>query len=62
LAGKFVLSKTKNGQYMFALKAGNGEIIAQSETYKSKTAALNGIESVKKNAPAAPTEDQTADS
>ncbi len=30
--------------------AANGEIILTSETYKSKEGALNGIESVKKNA------------
>ena len=34
---------------MFNLKAANGEIILTSETYKSKDAALNGIDSVKKN-------------
>lgn len=32
------------------MKAGNGEIILQSQAYKDKPAALNGIESVKKNA------------
>jgi uncharacterized protein YegP (UPF0339 family) len=32
------------------LKASNGEVIASSESYKSKASALNGIESVKKNA------------
>jgi uncharacterized protein len=31
------------------LKAGNGEIILTSETYKSKDACLNGVESVRKN-------------
>jgi uncharacterized protein YegP (UPF0339 family) len=36
---------------MFNLKAANGEIILTSETYESKDAALNGIESVKKNSP-----------
>ena len=61
MAGRFVLSKSKNGQYHFVLKAGNGEIIAQSELYKSKAAALNGIESVKKNAAEAPTVDETAE-
>jgi uncharacterized protein YegP (UPF0339 family) len=30
--------------------AGNGEIIAQSQAYKSKDSALAGIESVRKNA------------
>ena len=48
--GKFVIRKTAAG-FHFELKAGNGEIIATSETYKSKDACKNGIESVKKNAP-----------
>ena len=61
MAGKFVLSKTKNGQYTWVLKAGNGETIAQSETYSSKAAAKNGIESVKKNASDASTDDQTGE-
>lgn len=50
--GKFVIKKTGAG-YHFVLKAGNGEIIATSETYTSKDACKNGIESVKKNAPTA---------
>ena len=41
----------KNGEFYFNLKAGNGEIILTSETYKVKRGALNGIASVKKNAP-----------
>ena len=41
----------KAGEYRFNLKARNGEIIASSEGYKSKASCLNGIESVKKNAP-----------
>lgn len=48
--GKFVIRKTDAG-YHFVLKAGNGEIIAQSETYNSKDSCKKGIESVKKNAP-----------
>jgi len=32
-----------------------------SESYNSREAALNGIESVKKNAPDATTEDETKD-
>jgi uncharacterized protein YegP (UPF0339 family) len=39
----------------FVLKAGNGEIIAQSEQYTTKSAAKHGIESVQKTAPAANT-------
>jgi uncharacterized protein YegP (UPF0339 family) len=51
MAGTFVLKKNAAGKYHFVLKAGNGEIIATSETYNSKSAAKNGIESVQKNAP-----------
>lgn len=48
--GKFELFRSDNGEWRFNLKAGNGEVIAISEGYSSKDAALNGIESVKKNA------------
>ena len=46
----FEIKEAKNGQYVFNLKAGNGEIIATSETYTTKAAAQNGIESVRRNA------------
>ncbi|HMN06136.1 MAG TPA: YegP family protein [Flavobacteriales bacterium] len=46
----FELYTDKAGEYRFRLKAGNGEIILASEGYKAKASALNGIESVKKNA------------
>ena len=58
--GKYVVKDSKSGP-MFNLKAGNGEIIGTSEVYSSKAACKNGIESVKKNAPAAKIEDQTAE-
>ncbi|MBQ6421513.1 MAG: YegP family protein [Clostridia bacterium] len=48
---KFEMYLDKAGEYRFRLKARNGEIIATSEGYKAKTGCLNGIESVKKNAP-----------
>ena len=41
--------------------ATNGQVIATSEAYESKASALNGIESVKKNAPDAEIDDQTSD-
>lgn len=50
MASKFHLKTAKDGQFHFNLLAGNGEIILTSELYKSKPSALNGIESVKKNA------------
>ena len=56
--GKFEI-KTTDAGYRFNLKAGNGEIIATRQTYKSLDSCKNGIESVKKNAPIANLEDQT---
>jgi hypothetical protein len=50
MAGKFVITKDKKGEFRFVLKAGNGEVIAMSEGYAAKASALNGIESVRKNA------------
>ncbi|MCP3176739.1 MAG: YegP family protein [Desulfuromonadales bacterium] len=50
MAGKFELKKAKDGQFMFNLKASNGQVILTSELYKTKASAENGIESVRKNA------------
>jgi uncharacterized protein YegP (UPF0339 family) len=47
----FLLSKAKDGQFFFNLKAGNGQTILTSEMYKSKDSALAGIGSVQTNAP-----------
>lgn len=48
--GKFVVTTRKNGEFQFNLLATNGQVILSSEGYTTKTACLNGIESVKKNA------------
>ena len=59
--GKFVISKTKNGEFTFSLKAGNGEILlTASESYTSMSSCQGGIASVQKNA-LAHVEDQTAE-
>ena len=51
---KFELYADKKGEIRFRLKAKNGQVICSSEGYASGVkGALNGIESVKKNAPAA---------
>ena len=50
----------KNGQFMFNLKASNGQVIGTSELYKAEASMENGIESVKKNAPEATVDDLTA--
>ena len=49
MSARFEL-KPSTDQFMFNLIAGNGEIILTSERYKAKASAINGIESVKKNA------------
>ena len=48
--GKFVITVRKNGEFQFNLKASNGQVILTSEGYTTKTACLNGVESVRKNA------------
>jgi hypothetical protein len=57
---RYERKETKNGQYMFNLKAANHEVIGTSESYTTAVAREGGIESVKKNAPVATVDDQTA--
>ena len=53
---KFEMYTDKAGEFRFRLKARNGEIIAASEGYKAKVSCLNGIDSVRRNAPDAAVE------
>ena len=46
-------------RFRFHLKAGNGQIIAASQSYGTKEAALKGIASIQKNAPIATIADST---
>ena len=50
MAGKFVISTRKNGEFQFNLKAGNGQVILTSEGYSSLKGCENGIESVRRHA------------
>ena len=59
MAAKFVLKKGSTGKFRFNLGAPNGQVIASSEAYESKASAINGIASVKRNAPNAEIDDQT---
>jgi hypothetical protein len=54
-ASKFNKLVSKNEKPYFTLKAGNGEVIGNSEMYESVGARDNGIKSVMSNAPDAPT-------
>ena len=53
---KFEMYTDKAGEFRFRLKARNGEVIAASEGYKAKASCLNGIDSVRRNAPDAAVE------
>ena len=57
MAGTFELWVDKGGDWRFNLKASNGQVIASSQGYSSKASALNGIESVRTNAPGAGVEE-----
>ncbi len=50
MAGSFELKHNAGGQFVFNLKAANGQVILTSEAYGSKASAQNGIESVRRNA------------
>ena len=56
---RYERKETKAGNFMFNLKAGNGQVIGTSESYKSASGRDNGIASVMKNAPGAETKDLT---
>jgi hypothetical protein len=49
MSAHYELKSSADKQFMFNLKAANGEVILTSENYKAKEGALGGIESVKKN-------------
>ena len=53
---KFEVYEDKAGEFRFRLKATNGQIIAVGEGYKKKASCLNGIDSIRRNAPDAPIE------
>lgn len=57
--GKFSVHRTATG-FKFDLRAANGQIIATSGVYDTEAACRRGVESVRKNAPAAGLADRTA--
>jgi uncharacterized protein YegP (UPF0339 family) len=58
MAHTFEISKDKAGEYRVKFKY-NSETMFSTEGYSSKAAAQNAIESIKKNGPAAPVEDNS---
>lgn len=57
---KFQVYTDKAGEFRFRLLASNGQNICHGEGYVRKDSCLNGIESVRKNAPEAPIEMEEA--
>jgi uncharacterized protein len=43
----FQVIKSLNGGYFFHLRANNGEIVLQSQSYTARASAVNGVQSVK---------------
>ncbi len=56
--GNFVIRTVPTG-VKFDLYAANGQTVLSSEVYRTAAACRKGLESVRKNAPAAKIEDQT---
>lgn len=56
---KYEVYRDAANKYRFRLKAGNGQIIAESEGYETKDACLDGIEAVKSSCPKAEIDDST---
>lgn len=50
MAANFELTATSDGQFMFNLKAANGEVVLTSERYNVKASAVAGIAAVKTSA------------
>lgn len=58
MAHKFEIYRDKAGEYRVRFKY-NAEVIFSTEGYASKASAKNAIESIKKNGPDAPVEDNS---
>lgn len=58
MAHKFEVYKDKAGEFRVRFKY-NSETMFSTEGYASKASALNAIESIKKNGPSAPVEDNS---
>ena len=58
MAHKFEIYKDKAGEFRVRFKF-NSETMFSTEGYSSKASAVSAIESIKKNGPGAPTEDNS---
>jgi uncharacterized protein YegP (UPF0339 family) len=60
MPGKFVVKKGTTGKFRFTLLSTNGQVVATSQAYETKRAALNGIASVQRLVAAAGIVDTTS--
>jgi uncharacterized protein len=58
MAHKFEIYRDRTGEYRVRFKY-NAETMLSSEGYTNKSSALEAVDSVKKNAPSAPVEDNS---
>jgi uncharacterized protein YegP (UPF0339 family) len=59
MPGKFIVKKGPTGKFRFSLLSTNGQVVASSEAYETKRAALSGVASVQKLAAGATIVDTT---
>ena len=59
MPGKFVIKKGPTGKFRFSLVSTNGQIVASSQAYENKAAAMRGVASVQKLAAGARVVDLT---
>lgn len=59
MPGKFVVKKGPTGKFRFSLLSTNGQVVASSEAYVTKRAAMAGVASVQKLAAGATIVDTT---
>jgi len=59
MPAKFVVKKGPTGKFRFNLLSTNGQVVASSEAYETKRAAMSGVASVQKLAAGATIVDTT---
>ncbi len=61
MAGRFVVMGDGDEGYRFRIEAEDGQLMAISEPYTSKSSALKGVEAIKRNAAVAQVDDESGD-
>lgn len=59
MAMRFVVKQDRGGSYRFHLTSPDGHVLASSHAYDSKSEALDGIDTVRRDASEADVDDQS---